>query len=203
MEIRQIPNYPDYGATKDGRIYSYITNKFLKRRVNRGRYMVILFYDNLPFTKIVSRLVFETFHGYAPECVTHIDGNGFNSRLENLKGMTKAELNKKTHIGRKHPNRKNIIRVNIATREIEIQEISYKTKDYIRIHNALSGHQITSGGYLYFYEGEKERLVKEISARIKSNTIYLNYTDNHDPFRNYVRCQTKRNKMYLEILEGV
>ena len=31
MEMKQIPDYPNYAVTREGRVWSYISNKFIKK----------------------------------------------------------------------------------------------------------------------------------------------------------------------------
>ena len=39
------------------------------------------------------RIIFMMFHGYMPVVVDHADGNGFNNKIENLRGCTFFENN--------------------------------------------------------------------------------------------------------------
>jgi len=43
-------------------------------------------------TYMVSRLIFLMFHGYLPECVSFVDGNSRNTRIENLREATPSQI---------------------------------------------------------------------------------------------------------------
>ncbi|MGV7790306.1 HNH endonuclease, partial [Mycobacterium kansasii] len=46
----------------------------------------------MPFTKRVSRLVYETYNGETSNFITHKDGNFRNNALDNLVAITPSEL---------------------------------------------------------------------------------------------------------------
>jgi len=92
--MKQIPNYPGYFVTEDGRVWSERTNKghgpgkfLVFRKRLSGRLAVSL---SLKKGKVVDRyvhhLVLETYVGQCPEGMEcrHLDGNPQNNRLENL-----------------------------------------------------------------------------------------------------------------------
>ena len=89
--MKPIPSFENYYATKDGRIWSSKTNKFLKQcaRNEQGHLVV-----SLPEKKqYVHRLILETFVSPCPknmEC-RHLDGNPANNKLSNLKWGTSRE----------------------------------------------------------------------------------------------------------------
>ena len=96
-ELFQIPNHPDYFATKDGRIWSTkrIKGKWLKqsRRSSIGHLAVRLYVNQHGRMCGVHRLILETFVGPCPdgmEC-RHLDGNPTNNNLSNLKWGTHSE----------------------------------------------------------------------------------------------------------------
>lgn len=199
-EMREILDYPDYAVTKDGRVWSYINHKFLKSRDRKGwKNVVILRFDGMLFERSVGRLVFTTFYGYEPEIIIYKDGNPYNTSLENLEGMTRLEFNRRLFKGKKYRVSPRIFRVDPCTGEEEIIQVSKGDKDYDRIHKALNRSSLTSGGYLYYYEGEKEELIKEIQARLRCDELVLPQV-----YYQYRRTQIKKaikdNKKYLEVL---
>ena len=99
VEIREIPSCPGYGASSDGRIWSYKTEKFMKGCVRTGNVRVNLSINGWSLSRLVRRLVFEAFHGYVPEVVVNNDGNRLNNNLDNLKEIRSHKLNNKK-IGR-------------------------------------------------------------------------------------------------------
>ncbi|MBL3715589.1 HNH endonuclease [Lactococcus garvieae] len=204
MEIRQIPDYPNYGVTKDGRVWSYTRNRFMYCYSRKTGSVIFLSYEGVKFMKQVRRLVFETFKGYSPEIVTHKDGNVLNNKLENLVGMSRTELNQ---IILKKPKKiRAICRVEIATGKLSTIEVRKKDKSYARIHQAVRRKSITSGGCFYYYPDEKDELIAEIKARIYSNELSLNNIllwDKYNPFIPVVKKHIKKHKKYLEILERI
>jgi len=120
--IREIPNYPGYFVTIDGKVWSTRTNKghscrWLKlKKLNKGHLYVRL--NHKHNMKLVHRLVLETFIGPCPdgmECC-HYDGNPENNKLSNLRWDTHSNNQKDkvrhgrwknpTQKGEKHPRAK-------------------------------------------------------------------------------------------------
>lgn len=204
MEMKQIPDYPNYAVTKDGRVWSYNRNKFIYCIPRQTGTAVFLSYEGMKFMKLVRRLVYETFYEYSPEVVINRDGNVFNNNIENLLGLTWAELNQMIH---QRPRKtKPICRVEIATRKLDIIEVRKKSKDYERIHHALQRRTLTSGGCFYYYPDEKDKLIDEIKAHIYANKLSLNrllMQDKFSPFISVIKRHLKTQKNYLEILKKV
>jgi len=87
-----IPGFSDYFATKDGRIWSRITKRYLALNTTdkKGRYRVCLRKNGEYYWRLVHRLILETFVGPCPdgmECC-HYNGNPGDNRLENLRWDT-------------------------------------------------------------------------------------------------------------------
>ena len=62
MEMKQIPDYPNYAVTRDGRVWSYISNKFIKPRVSKENSVIVnLNFEGIRFRRNVARLVFIAF----------------------------------------------------------------------------------------------------------------------------------------------
>lgn len=204
MEIKQIPDYPNYGVTRDGRVWSYNRNKFMYCYPRKTGATVFLRYEGLKFMKQVRRLVFETFKGYSPEIVTHKDGNVFNNNIENLVGISRFELNQ---IICNRPRKvKPICRVDIATGKLDIVEVRKKDKDYVKIHQAVMRKSLTSGGCFYYYPDEKDKLVAEIKAHIYSNELSLKrllLQDKYSPFIPVIKKHLRTHKKYLEVLQTI
>ncbi len=118
-KIIPIPNFSDYGITKEGCVYSYITNKWLKMCLDDVKYpRVSLRKDNKFFGRRVHCLVLETFVGPCPEGMEcrHLDGVRHHNDLSNLCWGTRSE-NRKDSLkhgtlrgffksGEKHPHSK-------------------------------------------------------------------------------------------------
>lgn len=92
-ELTPIPSFPGYSITRDGRVWSLKSSKWMSTRVSKGSlgkgggYITIGLRDsNGQRTVGVHRLLLETFVGPCPagkQC-RHLDGNRRNNALENL-----------------------------------------------------------------------------------------------------------------------
>lgn len=124
IPIRPIPGFPGYGASEDGRIWSYrrcgITGPVenaveLVGSINRWGYRtVVLIRDGRKFPKRVNRLILETFVGPCPEGMesAHWDSDRLNNKLSNLRWATHKDnaadkIRNGTHaIGSRHNHAK-------------------------------------------------------------------------------------------------
>ena len=202
MEMKPIPDYPNYAVTRDGRVWSHYSKKFICLTQKKGYGSeASLHFDGIIFHKGVHRLVFEAFHGYAPEVVSHKDGNIFNNHLDNLEALTMEELARKPRRRVERPRRK-IVRVDIKSGETTFIRVARYSRDYGRIQQALHRRAIASRGAFYYYEGEKEELVAEIKARIKSNELTLKYIW-HFAQGTSIKNHIAKHKKYLKILEKI
>jgi len=90
---KQIPGFPKYSITEDGRVWSRWTNRWLKPSKDpHGRLMVVLYGDKRRACRL-HRLVLETYIGPCPEgqqC-RHLDGIKTHNWLSNLKWGTGKE----------------------------------------------------------------------------------------------------------------
>lgn len=90
--MKQIPRFPNYSITEDGRVWSNRYRRWLKpqKRGKHVRLYVELGYRN---KCAIHRLVLETYVGPCPEGMEcrHIDGNPFDNRLGKLKWGTRSE----------------------------------------------------------------------------------------------------------------
>lgn len=92
--MKEIPDFPNYSATLDGRIWSKTSNKFLKPYKDRDGYLnVSIRNDYKSSTFRVHRLVYEAFKGVIPEGlhVNHINEVKTDNRIDNLNLMTAKE----------------------------------------------------------------------------------------------------------------
>jgi len=109
--MKEIPNFPNYAVTKNGRIWSYISNKWLRPlKRNKTGHLFVKFYKNgIVYQILVHRLVLETYVGKCPKSMEsrHLNGNPKDNRLKNLCWDTHSEnmLDKFRH-GNNPPNSK-------------------------------------------------------------------------------------------------
>ena len=93
-EMKKHPNFPNYSVTKDGRVWSHRSKKWLKNVLRKSGYLHVHLCKN---TKVhncrIHRLVLETFVGPCPggmEC-RHLNGDPSDNCLENLQWGTRSE----------------------------------------------------------------------------------------------------------------
>jgi len=75
----------DYEISNYGRVRSKKTGRFIKPHTANGHYYITLRYCKIPLTKILGRLVYQTFGSdISGKYITHIDGDKSNNRFDNL-----------------------------------------------------------------------------------------------------------------------
>jgi len=157
--MKTIPGFPNYCATKDGRIWSKPRRgkgcsekgKWLKMAIRENRHLYVYLYKNgKQYKRYIHRLVLETFVGICPknmECC-HNDGNPKNNHVSNLRWDTKKanfidSMNhgtlKQYESGEKHPQAK------LTKQNIRMIIYMYKTKLFSQreiagIYNVCTGH---------------------------------------------------------------
>lgn len=91
-----IPNWENYLAYEDGRIFSLNRNKFIKAWPNKNNgYPQVMLRDKNKFKLCyVHRIIFECFNGEIEGQITHIDGNRNNNAANNLKIRTNFNVAK-------------------------------------------------------------------------------------------------------------
>lgn len=91
--ITELKDFPDYGVTEDGRVWSYISNKFLIPGDSGGYKKVILRVDGKRKNLYVHRLIAIAFlpNPEGKPQVNHIDGDKHNNNLANLEWNTRTE----------------------------------------------------------------------------------------------------------------
>lgn len=96
--MKPIPNFSEYFATEDGRVYSALRKwrrkgRFLKLSIATGGYRrVNLYKDGKRHHKFVHRLILEAFVGPCPDGMEgcHNNGDPADNRLENLRWDTRS-----------------------------------------------------------------------------------------------------------------
>ncbi len=91
MVKKQIPNWPDYYATSDGRIWSEKSNRFLKyTMIGRGYKSIMLCQNGKVKRFLVHRLVLFAFKGNCPKGMEgcHNDDIKTNNNIKNLRWDT-------------------------------------------------------------------------------------------------------------------
>lgn len=93
MDLREIPGFPNYLVTKDGRVWSIRSKKWLKPWITDGYLLLRLCLQGSAKTYKIHRLVLEAYVGPCPEGMEcrHLDGDRVNNHLDNLKWGTHVE----------------------------------------------------------------------------------------------------------------
>jgi hypothetical protein len=119
--MKPIPNYPNYSVTEDGKVWSSLTNKFLKAGLGKvGYYVVALHKDNNQKTFNVHRLVAESFLNNVDNklFVNHINGIKTDNNITNLEWCTAKENNIHAHkIGLNYISKSNRIEASRTAKE--------------------------------------------------------------------------------------
>lgn len=95
-ELKYIAEYPRYAATKDGTIYSFHSNKFLKLVKKPNGYMVVSLSNQGKVRQIlVHRIIASLFCNKPQDCnqVNHMDGDKTNNHSFNLEWVTAKQNN--------------------------------------------------------------------------------------------------------------
>ena len=91
MKFRNNQNYEIY---EDGKVWSYLTNKWIKPRLHKSGYYYINIREGGKTQSFrLNRLVYEAFNGEIPDgmYVNHIDEDKTNNHISNLNLMTPKE----------------------------------------------------------------------------------------------------------------
>lgn len=92
--MKNIQGFDNYAVTKEGKIWSYKTNKWLSQHDNGWGYMYVLFYNKgKKVNQKVHRIVAKAFLDNPEEKreVNHKDGNKQNNQSSNLEWVTRSE----------------------------------------------------------------------------------------------------------------
>ena len=94
--MKKVKDFEMYSVTKDGRIYSHISNRFLKEYNHNHGYLSTAFHkDGKSHSKLIHRVVAEA---YLPNpdnlpTVNHKDGDKTNNNVSNLEWCSYADNN--------------------------------------------------------------------------------------------------------------
>ena len=154
-----------YQITKDGRIWSNKSKKFLSQHICNG-YKVITLCSNV---YMIHRLVALTFiqNPNNKPYVNHIDCDKLNNNVKNLEWVTQKENTNSHNKQTSHPRR--IIQLDKNNQVIKIFNSSIEASKQIglspsAISKVLIGQNQTAGGFKWKYEDSKyEPIVIDLS----------------------------------------
>jgi len=92
-KIKVIPQFSNYAATIDGKIWSYLSKRFLKPTIgSHGYYDISLWENKKRYRRLVHRLILETFIGDCPKGMEACHNNGIktDNKIENLRWDTRS-----------------------------------------------------------------------------------------------------------------
>ena len=92
--MKKIKGFENYSVTKDGKVYSHTSRKFLTSKRSNHYERVALCKDGKVYDKYIHRLVAEHFVDGRNETVNHKDGNKFNNHASNLEWVSMSDNNK-------------------------------------------------------------------------------------------------------------
>ena len=155
-----IPWAPQYEITRDGQVWSHISNKFLKQHDSGTGYLKVWVAGKHCY---VHRLICEAFNGPHPagkEFVNHIDGDKRNNDSSNLEWVSCAENNRHAYEhGLKVPNhasfrkaqepsRKAVVGTSKDGKTVIFDSVSEAKKNgFGHVSECLHGWCKTCGGY--------------------------------------------------------
>ena len=87
IPLKTIPGFPDYAITKEGSVWSKRRGIWLKPQNGSSGYkFVVLSVNGRKDTRLIHRLILETYIGFCPQRKEsrHLDGDKQNNRLGNL-----------------------------------------------------------------------------------------------------------------------
>jgi len=171
----KVKGFDNYIIDTEGNIYSLLTKKYLKPRIDDKGYLYTeLCKDGKRYGKKVHRLVAETFipnPNNLPE-VNHKDENKQNPCIENLEWCTsKYNSNygtRKERVGSsirnsKNKKRKSIIQFDLSGNIVREYDTIERVKDYgfcqPNVISVLKGRRNQTSGYYFRYKEESENEV--------------------------------------------
>lgn len=164
-----IPRFTRYLISRDCRIFSTQTGKFLKCHVSSAGYSSIRVTDDKDTSQVVSVhvLVATTFKGswnvHEGMHVDHIDGNRLNNELDNLEWVSQAENNRRAKLHEyNRPTRRRVLVRNIADDTVEIHESIAAVARRFDVRPSSIFHHLNSANrfpvykreFLIWYEGD-------------------------------------------------
>lgn len=153
-EFVRLKDYPNYGVSKDGRVYSY-KSKIVMKPIENGRgYLQVQFVR--PKWKSVHRLVAETFipNPFNLPEINHIDKNRSNNNVNNLEWCTH-------HYNVIYSKAHGVIRINpISGSIMEYESIAEAARQSNMMRSQITrccmGKMKKSHGYYWEYRKEEE-----------------------------------------------
>jgi hypothetical protein len=184
-----------YRITKDGRVWSDKSNKFLNQTLCNGYYNIKV---NKSKTCAVHRLVAITFLENKNNCniVNHIDEDPLNNNINNLEWVTQKENINKCSKETSHPRR--VIQLDLKGNYMMLHESLTEAGEYINltrhaINKVCLGINKSAGGYKWKYEDESynhNNINLDNAVKIKGYDNYFIFKEGY--------VYNKQRKSYLK-----
>ena len=156
-ELKDVKDYEgEYAITRDGRVWSYKSNKFLKPELVRGYYYVSLYKEGKGKNFRIHRLVAEAFipnPDNKPQ-VNHLDENKLNNSVSNLEWATAKE---NSNYGTRNERAAKKLSKPVYCEELDrVFDGARQAARELGLHNSniiscCKGKYKTSGGYHWKY----------------------------------------------------
>lgn len=145
IKLVKVPNWGNYLACEDGRIYSAARKRFIKTWPNKNNgYLQVMLRDKDNYKLYyVHRIIYECFNGEIKGQITHIDGDKTNNAATNLKIRTNfipsRKMKKATRFFQRYDLNGELVNV---YNEETLKEANYKMYSVI----AASNNNYVNGG---------------------------------------------------------
>lgn len=180
-----IPAHPGYSASRDGRIYSHLKEKWLEPKGTKSYLDVSITMDGKMTTEKVHRLIAMTFipnDDPTKRLVNHKDGNKKNNHVNNLEWCTQKEnMKHAVETGLlKNFKRREVWQIGLDGKFIRVFpsliDASRSTGVYVNsIQSVCAGRYETAGGFRWIYDEEEEKPEEESHADWSFLTVYDKY----------------------------
>ncbi len=202
--FKKIKNFNNYWIDFSGNIYSESSNKILKPRSNgNGYFSFQLFKDGTLYTKLLHRLIAETFIPNLKNhpMVDHIDQNKLNNSINNLRWVTN-QLNQHNtkrnnidlNIYKNSLNNKENYRVLFNFKKFKIKGRTFKNLNDAKLFRDLIQKQINDNKidpiFIELFKNENKYISKTI------NNKYILAIHSKKFYKTFETLEEAKNKRY-------
>ena len=170
ITMKEIPDFPNYYITTDGRVWSGWRKKFIAIVVTpKGYHRVVLSKKNKSYNFLIHRLVAEAFipNPENKPCVNHKDENPSNNNYTNLEWATHKENNNYGSHGVKNgkAHSKPVVKIDkITNQKLQYYPSARAAAKDVGISATNIGsvcdkkpHYLTAGGYKWEWAGGDDK----------------------------------------------